>query len=160
MGAQVCRLPRQYRKQLRSGLFPPGFTPRSTSSKTPFDSYPDSYRQQCGAGSACILLRHWRQKERAAPLHGRPWMVLCELHQVAESMGDTPCSFLHMGIAINMVTYVALWPEFKEITASCIAFLPLKSNLLLRSLNYSRMCSIVKQRVMKDSMVKKCLIHQ
>ena len=65
-------------------------------------------------------------------------MVLCELNQVAERTGDTPCSSLQMSIAINMVMYVALWPEFKKIIASCIAFLPIKSNLNLWSLNYRR----------------------
>ena len=85
-----------------------------------------------------------RAKRKGRSLHGRPWMVLCEVNQVAVSMGDTPCSFLQMSIAINMVTYVALWLAFKKITASCIAFLPLKSNLLLWSLNYSRICSVVK----------------
>jgi hypothetical protein len=65
-------------------------------------------------------------KKKGPLLHGRPWIVLGELNQAAESMGNTPRSFPRMGIAIDIVKDVTFGPEYTE---SCISFLPMKSNL-------------------------------
>jgi hypothetical protein len=44
-------------------------------------------------------------KKKGPLLHGRPFIVLCELNQAAKSMGNTPRSFPRMSIAIDNVTF-------------------------------------------------------